>query len=70
MSDVEGQPGPIGSGIGRVEFSSCKHYAANEPIVPLKSSLAVSFRFQIFNIRFLEESKTLFLISDFPELGN
>lgn len=45
VSDAEGQPGPIGSGIGRVEFSSCKHYAGNLPIVPLKSSLAVSFRF-------------------------
>ena len=44
VSDAEGQPGPIGSGIGRVEFSSCEHFGSNVPIAPINSGLAVSFR--------------------------
>ena len=44
VSDAEGQPGPIGSGIGRVEFSSCEHFGSNVPIAPIHSGLAVSFR--------------------------
>ena len=42
VSDAEGQPGPIGSGIGRVEFSSCEHFGSNVPIAPINSGLAVS----------------------------